>query len=213
MTSSEEVNRRELLVSGFVRNMEKEYEIENIPLEINDIIYLYQKYCDEWSQDLSGDGIIIDQTQNIMIIDKSEPTTAYGSTTISEGSFVWRLKLLKLNRHLFSAPPYIGIIKDEPDNLKQYRNDADWEQVGYQLCAGRGKLWIEWGSEAIEKDKDGDLLWIEPGDIIEITLDLNQQLLYFEVNGKKNGFKNISKTKYRLALSVRDLNGSKFQLL
>ena len=32
---------RQLLISGYVRNIEKMYTIENIPTVINDIIYLF----------------------------------------------------------------------------------------------------------------------------------------------------------------------------
>ena len=49
-----------LLVWGYTRNIEKEHKHLNIPEEINNIIYLYQKLCDEWDRKYCHPALEID---------------------------------------------------------------------------------------------------------------------------------------------------------
>ena len=51
MALSKKDNRQELLVAGYIRNVEKSYQM-NIPGDITDIIYLYQRIYDEWIENM-----------------------------------------------------------------------------------------------------------------------------------------------------------------
>ena len=42
--STEQEFMRELLVWGYIRNLESQYQIENIPVDINNIILLFQRF-------------------------------------------------------------------------------------------------------------------------------------------------------------------------
>lgn len=41
--------RRRLIVAGYVREVKKVHETDNIPVDVIDIIYLFFRLCDKWS--------------------------------------------------------------------------------------------------------------------------------------------------------------------
>ena len=49
--------RRELLVAGYVRDMKTIHKIKNVPSEINDIIYSYQRLLDVWNKKYSNKSV------------------------------------------------------------------------------------------------------------------------------------------------------------
>lgn len=208
--------RLQLLVWGYIKRMEKEYQIENIPKEIKQLIYLYQNYCDTWNKEFSSSNVNIIHERNIVTFNTDSQVTAFGNHVVSEGIFIWKLKLIKLNRGHAKAPPYVGIIKESETNLWQHSNKVSWETCGYQYCAGNNTLWgpnkahDEYVEHAV-----GDCEWIKPDDILEITLNLKEQTVDFKINGEAdcNWFSNIEQTEYRLALGVYKGKDSQFQLL
>ena len=216
MTTS--INKtQELLVWGFVREIEKIYKIRNIPFEINDIIYVYQKICDRWSRKYSSKQIKINQSGSVITVDSDQLyPTAFGGVIVNkdiQGSFKWRLKILSLiyDGDYGMEAPYIGIIIDDEKNLVKYKDDDNWDDCGYQLCAANGILCCNMSF----RTEPYWCKWCKDGDILEMTLDLNARTLSYKVNDKDFGvaFSNIKQANYRLALSMDKSKGSKFELL
>ena len=207
---------QKLLVAGYMRKVEKNHISLTIPAEINDIIYLYQRYCDQWDDEISSDDINIDEQSSIITIDDNEYCTAFGKHIVTQGIFVWRLKFVTVKRDGWHAPPYVGIMENNDKNIKQYGGNSMglWERDGYQLCTGNSTLCGPSNEDHIITD-NYQCLWTKQDDILEITLDLNQLTLSFKVNDKDYGiaFSNIRKTQYRLVLSALGLGGSQFALL
>ena len=217
--------RQKLLVCGFVRNMEQVYKSLNIPLEINDIIYLYQRLCEEWNKKYSHPKAIIDETKaNIKFIDGMRQTV-FGNYVVEEGVFRWKLKIISFNNMRDGyGYPYIGIIENDVD-LTGYQNYGFWDEVGCQLTAGNSGLYSHDDDYSTDDDiarEDMDIVavthnyeceWKKVGDILEIILDLDERTVRFVVNDIDCGvaFRNIKQTSYRLALTM-DID-AEFQLL
>lgn len=219
---SERYSKRvELLVYGYVRDIEKECEFLNIPKEIPNLVYLYQKLCDEWDIKNSHPDLTIFGNLSTIRLEMNDRTrtemTAFGAQKVTEGIFKWRLKIISLKLGRFDASPYIGIIEDTDDNLKKYKTSGAWQQVGYQLCAGNSRLWwCGYGDKGANAERGYNCYWNKNGDILEMILDLENDTLRFILNDKDCGvaFRNIKKTQYRLALTCLHLQlGSSFKFL
>ena len=206
---------QELLVAGFVREIERMYDIKNIPNEINDIIYLYQRHYDEWDTKWSNDKVSIDETNTRITINNGGHAMAFGKHVVSQGIFIWRIKISCFNKTSFESPPYVGIIENNDKNLERYKDDFLWDNVGYQLCGGNSLLCGPADYGDYVKTDDYQCLWKNQDDILEIKLDLNEKTVGFKINDKDFGvaFGNIRKTQYRLALSTLAMRGSKFALI
>ena len=206
---------QKLLVAGFIRGIEKMYKIKNIPNEINDIIYLYQRLYDEWDTKWTNDYVNIDETNTTITIKEDDESNmghaiAFGKRVVSEGIYIWKIKIICI-KLTFESPPYVGIIENNEEYLKRYRDDFLWDNVGYQLCGGNSVLCGPLSSN-YHKTSDYQCLWKKEGDVVEIILDLNERTLGFKVNDIDYGvaFSNIHKTEYRLAVSTLSMKGSKF---
>ena len=209
--------RRELLVWGYIRQLEKIHNDMNIPIEINDIIYLFQRIYDQWDKKYSNEHIMIDQEKSMITFNapnNHEFVTAFGSHSVSKGIFKWKIKLLSfVNNGLHGGSPFVGIIEDK-EELVQSSQSGDWDGYGYQFCGGSGNLYSEWAYRE-NKAIDYGCKWKEEGDVIEMILDLDDYTLSFSVNGEGFGvaFKNIMDTNYRLVLSAFNCKGSQFGML
>ena len=214
MTAKRNVSR-ELLVWGYVREIEMEYKQMNIPFEINDIIYLYQRFCDEWSKRYSNSTLVIDEKEdgNSVCFKNDEISTAFGEHVVEQDVFKWKLKVKRMmDVKYYSGYPFIGIMENNDNNLSEYSADGGWSDCGYQLCAGNNGLWCPTG----ERGTDGfECKWKKPGDILEIVLDLNERTVRFILNDEDCGvaFKDIKKTHYRLALTCQAVDGSKSEFV
>ena len=206
--------RRELLVWGYIRNIEKQCKQMNIPLEINDIIYLYQRICNKWDQKYSSKNITIDEDQSMITVNGDLYPTVYGSNVVSEGVFVWKIKIVALKKAIsLNSPPFVGITEDIDAHLNKYSDGAAWCKKGYQFCGGTGSLYAQDAGSVFGRNKVGTLQgrWNNDGDILQITLNLDDRTLSFEINDKDFGvaFANIKVTKYRLAISFSQNRHSK----
>ena len=205
--------KHELLVAGFIRHMEKEYKLNNIPTEINHLIYLFQQFCDEWSKRWSNRYISIDKITNTITFKTNNYATAFGTNVAKDGIYRWRIQIISLiSSHNTAGKEYpqIGIIFDVPQNLQWYVDNFGWESNGYQLCGGTGTFWcINDYTQTLK------LRWNKPNDILEIILDLNKQTLRLSVNDIDYGivYDRIKRAKYRLALSCKFHMRSQFALL
>ena len=208
--------KQELLVWGFIREIEKVYKIMNVPFEINDIIYLYQRIYDEWSKKYSSDNVIINNdTKSMLTINTKEYVTAFGSHIVTEGVFKWKIQMQKMtNKPGFGKPPFVGIMEDSEANLKRYKDDCNWDDNGYQFCAQSGALFCPYTEREKKTDKY-ECRWMQKGEILHVILDLNDKTLSFKVNDEDFGvaFKNIKHGNYRLAFSTWECKGSEFVLL
>ena len=197
--------RRELLVWGYIREFGKNYKLMIIPVEINDVIYLYQRFYVRWSKEHSHKDFLINGQS--LTFNSKNVQTAFEGNEVKEGVFKWKLKIVTNTMDYSKATtfPYIGIIESNTRNLKKYINKGSWQSVGCQLCPhgatfGHGVATLT-GCE-----------WYKQGDIMEIILDLNARTIRFGVNGENydTGFDYIKQTSYRLALTARDAEGSEF---
>ena len=213
--------KQELLLWGYMREVERIYKIRNIPHEINNIIYLYLKICDKWSRKYSSNYIKINECNTLINVEGNVTHTAFGEMVVSEGVFVWRIQILALvHDGSYLEAPFIGIIEDDEGKLEFYRDSDIWGYCGYQLCAGdTGQLFCymdyKQGTPKHIETEDYRCEWKEDGDILEMTLDLNKRTLSFKVNDKDFGvaYSNIKQTSYRLALSMEKFEGSQFEFL
>ena len=138
----------ELLVWGYIRGIEKEYDSLNIPTEIKDIIYSFQRFYEIWSKKYSNPGLVIDEDGTKFTIPTDRTFTAYGDFVVKEGIFVWTLKIVVMNHKEYEdefpdAFPYVGLIMDNEDKLLYYQDVGHWNEYGYQLCAGNSGLFCE----------------------------------------------------------------------
>ena len=206
--------RQELLVSGFVREIEAVYKIKNIPNEIVNIIYVYQRIYDEWDKIHSSHNVTFDTTKNKVTFTLEDASTVFGSEEVDDGIFKWKIKIISMTQDS-TAYPCIGIIKDEESILEKYKDRDDWESNGYQFCGGTGYLY-DMNDES--EGRELELRWKKPNDILEIILDLNTGTMELSVNGEDfvvawgNEDNYIKKGKYRLALSCYNA-GEKFELI
>ena len=209
---------RKLLVDGYIRNIETVYRTLDIPIEIIDIIYLYQKLYDSWSKKYSHTSAIIDDVTNVITFNSGKPCTAYGCHVVDTGIFKWKIKILsrcdedKRCHHY----PYIGIIKDDNEVLQTFADDPDWESEGYQFCGGSGQFYGMnlYGHVGYSYVPFDNLRWKEPGDVLEIILNLHQKRLDVVVNETDIDVlcDIVEKGKYRLALGCNAIK-TQFELL
>ena len=93
MTTKEEI-RRELLVWGYVRNIEKNHESLIIPLEINNVIYLFARSYDQWSKKYSHKDFTIDSDSAVLKFKGGSIQTAFGKHVVEQGVYNWKLKII-----------------------------------------------------------------------------------------------------------------------
>ena len=211
--TTERQNRQELLVWGYIRDMEKMYKLMNIPTVINDIIYSYQTFYDEWCKKYSHQGIIIDESTNKVTFNAQSNMTAYGSNVIKSGIFTWRIKTIKLTGgNGWSVHPYIGIIENDEEKLKRFVNNGSWERCGYQFCAGNGNIC----GKNVSDSRNIYKYSVKSDDVLEVVLDLNEGKLQFIVNEQdiRTVLDDVDKDcEYRFVLTCAYHEGSEFSLL
>ena len=152
---------RELLVAGYVRNIGNTYKIKNIPLDINDIIYLYQRLCDEWSEKYSSANATIDSSGSMITINSNDYVTAFGTNVVSGGVFIWRIKMISFTHNKdIGGPPFVGITEDDEGNLKTCQNSCKFDGRGYMYFG-------KWGATTgwTKRERDLDIKWMNQGDI------------------------------------------------
>ena len=168
---------RALLVHGDIRNIESDCDILNVPKEIKDIVYMYQKLCDKWDKTKSHkDAIINENLSHIRFKMKGlHGVIAFGAEIVSQGIFKWTLKIMSVKHKKLDASLYIGIMENDEWNFIHYKSSGSWQRVGYQSWAGNGGLWCRDRDEY--DSEEYDCLWENDGDILELILSLNQAIL------------------------------------
>lgn len=206
--------RENLLIAGFVKQIENEYQIKNIPEAINTVICSFLRLSDIWNRTYSYKDGIIDENGYTVTMSTDAYMSMFGLYVVTEGVFKWKIKLIKWNEDNYGAcSPYIGIIEDNKEYIKNYLNDNNWDQYGYQISSAPARY--HRGSGSVVRKCDYTLRWCKQGDILEMTLDLDERTLSFKLNDEDFGvvFSNIVLGSYRLALTVLECEGACFQLL
>ena len=169
-------NRDKLTVSGYVRQKTND---RNIPLEIINIILDYFLIIlDSWDSTYNAHLKITDEYK-VENLKKLQHNAAYGNLVIKEGEiYKWKIKLTKYkfvggNRHA----PYIGIIKDSAD-LNYYKTHGhNFKDDGYLFCCGARQV-LRPGNKKYG-GSGNSTYFNKVGDIIEMTLDLNNYTLSY----------------------------------
>lgn len=137
---AEAVDAQELLIAGYVRELESKCKFPNIPTEINDIIHSYRRFCDVWNQKYSNDSFTIDHISNKLISDiffSGDCGTAYGTQVVGEGIFNWKIKTISYKYNMqFISHPYIGLIEDDEHILLDHSDQGSWQSYGFQFTVG-----------------------------------------------------------------------------
>mmetsp|Transcript_160 Transcript_160/g.236 ORF Transcript_160/g.236 Transcript_160/m.236 type:complete len:219 (-) Transcript_160:87-743(-) len=217
--SQSDSKRRQLLIRGYLRNFETQFKLSFIPDGIQHIIYLFQKNCDVWDDSIFA---ALEKPQHIQIDAKEKDVirvlddarcTIYGSHIVNTGVYKWTLKILNINYNNINYPPFVGVIKNTPnDVLAQHYSDTSWytSHKGYMLCGGVQKLYCSAFNE-----KTYGKAFDRSNHVIEMILNLNKKTISYTINGTDCGvaFKDIELVDYRFALGVCGNRGSSFQFL
>eukprot|EP01084_Bolivina_argentea_P250933 420637_1 len=212
-------NKDELLVVGFIKEIEKMYKIQ-VPNVVKDIIYKYQRLIyDKWNKKYSYQSIEIDATESMITFTEYACAhgTAYGSEVIDDGIFEWKIKIMSMSQFAAYSWFAIGIIEDNEDVMEKHKEDLDWDESenGYQLLLDGIRGFLYTMNISAKQTPNYQCKWLKENDILEMTLNWNRKTLSFKLNGKDHGiaFRNISQIKYRFVLSVVDLMRAQFALV
>ena len=134
--STQRNKKLELLVWGYIRSIALIHKSLNIPLEINDIIYLYQRLRDEWSKKYSNKNLLINEIGTKLSINSAKLQTAYGQHVVQEGIFIWKLKILsnKISKHQY-AKRMAGVGLDDDSSSKDSTEREDEEPEDEEVIA------------------------------------------------------------------------------
>lgn len=198
--SSKTRERHELIVWGYLHRHEKRRTSLNIPEDIKNMIFMFERVCDEWNKEYSHKKIKIDEIMNTISIKNGRTRTAYGSLVAKHGIVAWRIKIISitLEQNLARSFPYVGIIENKEKILKQYQTGCYWDDDGYQFCGRFGYIrGMKIPNSSI------NATWYKEGDILEIILDLNEGTMRLMINDKDYGvvIAGILKKEYRLAIT------------
>ena len=220
--SAKDPSATSLLVHGYIRDYENSTSLSNtFPTAIVYVVHMFSKVHDTWSEQDSSKYITIQHSVYIKI-NKNHDSTAFGQHSITHGICRWHIKIISLSRSKsWTEPPYIGIIADNPKNITKYKDNSEWNHVGYQLNMGDGKIFGLTSNHVISTNCNSVEWNIKADDILEIFLDLNQQTLRFTLiksnsDLDENPFihvEGVKVDKYRIALTALMCKSSEFALL
>lgn len=208
---------QELLVYGYVRDIERELKSEWIvPKSINAICLKF--YLDEIFEKV-GKYMQLSNDNKSVSYDKKDGSqghqSAYGSVVISpkkasSNVIMWTIRI---DRRASADGVAIGIDQAIAKNINQdfpYRKDT----VHYSYCSwkNKGKIYSTSSGQITEIDGMG----YGVGDYITMIFDVKEKSLIFLNNGKETGieFNNIDTNKnYRLAVSLKGYGVSKVTIV
>ena len=207
------IEKRILVTFGYVHDIERNYELSSAtPVEINEIIWSYNKCTDTWNDKYLNKEQI--QLQGNKIKSLTETTaTIYGNISLSSGSHTWKLRIVARPKNSYRQQPFIGFIKDEPAVLKNFVASFRWylKDNGYIYCSGDGIHGYNSATLGCGKRCKND------NDILDITLNLDEHKIYLSVNGEEafvpESFTNIREGKYRLVVTLHHGKDTTIELL
>ena len=212
------IEKRSLLTFGYVNDMEKNNELSNtIPPEINEMICSYNRCSDTWDNKYLNKNTIELTGNRIKSLKHDYTTTSmYGNVSLSSGIHTWKLRLVKRPKNSSNQQPFVGFIKDDPDILEKFKSSHDWylDDNGYIYCCGCGTVGY---NSTFDSRHKTPRTCREDGDVLYITLDLDEHKIYLSINGEEafvpTSFTNIRKGKYRLVVSIYRAKGTVIELL
>eukprot|EP01084_Bolivina_argentea_P108924 194681_1 len=209
MTSLSVEDRNILIISGYVRRIEKVFSIR-IPNDIKMVLNDLYKHCDSWNREYTYKLLsIIDNSQTVHGFELCEHyCCVYGDMLVQHGqNFCWELKV---NGQINGM--YVGIINNNKDVLNKYESSTWW-----WIDDGNGYLFnCKYKQFRYPEDTDPGIIygdtWGSDGDTMKMIVDLRgkNSWIAFELNGKDYGvvYDKISK-KITYRLSVCVYKGSK----
>eukprot|EP01084_Bolivina_argentea_P092763 166872_1 len=205
--------RTKYLVNGWIRNNEKLFKLNHIPLLISSICILYVRDDDTFAITgtqvrLSHDKKCVEKIQNHVAINPWN-NTSYGKIHISpkyDNICTWELKINNIGTVEVNGNIMIGISSTESSTDDTF--DVEEDGINYVLCNdgmtydNETEAWKEYaGTFAGQNDK------------ISICLDLKKGEISFSINDNNQGvaYKDIEQgndIKYKLFVSLRSIGDS-----
>lgn len=205
---------RRFLVWGYIRAIEKAQEHLEIPFEIYEIIYLYQRFLNAWGEQYKAECIAIDTNKSMITVDTDSGVTVYGEEVIKEGIHKWRVAIVSIQDDgiIGDSFPHIGIVENDDKLLKKYITNVNFDDFGHLLCGGNRAVY----SFSKRLEVRAKFFWKGNGDILDIKLDLNNGKLYLKMNDSDSDELCIdvetSPKGYRFALAVRSKGQFQFMV-
>ena len=187
--------KTDILTNGYIRqNIEEKVKLL-IPSEIKQLCFKYWfiNVCDEWDKQFSNKAYEINGQCIKLVKNVYFQPAAFGSYVVKSGIFSWIIKC-KTDINWMC----IGIIEDDQSLLNKHINDADYDDFDYGGSFFNHRSWYfnatatEYGCKCGKK-----------GDIIIMTLDINNHTIKFKINDIDYGIAcdEMDKDKYRLVIN------------
>lgn len=198
-------------IFGYIRKIEALFEC-TIPTLVIHWCLLYYFVDDEFSDYNLGPGYELGDNKKIMKLTTLQYGSVYLTNIVEYGVHRWKFRILQVNgKHYYMT---IGVSKTKAEIDRGTRVDNYFADDGYGWI-------VNYQRTTQNRNKDcGDTVFMgrpkygikdcESGDIIEMTLDLNDRTLYYSVNKENWGvaFSDIEMTSYRAVVSANKVNDS-----
>ena len=198
---------RRLIINGWIRKLEKKYNLNNIPIVIQLLCIVYFNDYDEFAE--CGSRIIISSDKRMITHDTMThacDSHCFGSLQISSLSndtiYKWDIQITKLNpvscwNIMIGVSSKFKLQKSIPwgDIHVRAALEYAYSDNGDILSNHNRFLWKKYGNPSVEND------------IISVELDLNKQQIRFYINDKDQGiaYENIKTgkdIKYRFVVGA-----------
>ena len=180
------IQKRELLVDGFIREQENSLRLSNIiPKSINLIIFEFQLLVDIWNKKWSHPKVNINDNRSIVEISKDDTfddfPTIYGDHIVKyDDSFSWHLEIIKGK----DCKSLIGIMPNKEEILSKYNANQLYNHVGVYLWAvPSGYIFHNATASKYSRGKS----FCQKGDQLEIKFNWKQNILQYIFNGEDFG--------------------------
>ena len=193
-------DRSRKITLGYIRRIERLISSNHaIPMDIKNLCLIYYFIKEKWDKKLKHPSIMIDGDS---VFNKHAQNSAFLSNIVDKGIAVWTIRFDQIgtgrNWRTF------GIRK--VNTMKIDHNDFTYfekREKGFSYIYDRGQL-----SSITNCGCYGDNYGTkcEVGDVIQMTLNMNDLTLSYQVNGKDYGkaFENIENTAYRAAVTMEN---------
>ena len=105
---------KELLVSGYIRDIQKSITSQKIPKELNDIVFAYHKTTDEWLPEYTGRNAKLYRNHPETITCPAfQNVASFGKITVKPNEvYTWYLNIACISSFLYYRPKlWVGIVE------------------------------------------------------------------------------------------------------